>query len=62
MSCEAPRDVFQCDFCECQFEADVADRGPDGEPRCPQCGISKSHLVAPGEVRDFVVTVGTKFR
>ena len=61
MPCE-PNDVYECDFCECQFEPGVADAGPDGAPRCPQCGLSLAHRVAPGDVGDFVVTAGTKFR
>ena len=64
MSCESarPADVYQCAFCECQFEPGVADAGPDSEPRCPQCGLYASHRVAAEDVVDFVVTSRTKFR
>ena len=64
MTCEAagPDEIYECDFCECQFEPGVADAGPNGEPRCPQCGLYTAHRVAPGDIRDFVVTSGTKFR
>jgi hypothetical protein len=64
MSCESilPDVVYECDFCECQFEPDVADAGPDGQPRCPQCGMYTAHRVAPDEIAEFVVTRGTRFR
>lgn len=57
-----PEIVYQCDFCECQFEPGVADAGPDGQPRCPQCGLYAAHRVAAADIDEFVVTAGTKFR
>lgn len=63
MTCEAiPNDVFQCDFCETQFEDGVADPDIDGAPRCPQCGLSQARPITPAEQGDFVVTRATKFR
>lgn len=63
MPCEEQlEEVFQCSFCETQFEADVADAGPSGEPRCPQCGLLNARRLKAGEIGEFVVTRGTKFR
>lgn len=54
--------VLQCTFCETRFEPDVADPGSDGQPRCPQCGLSGARPIPPGERGEFVVTRRTKFR
>ena len=63
MSCSAePREVWECTFCGTQFVSGVADAGPNGEPRCPQCGFYSARRVEDAEVGDFVVTRGTKFR
>jgi hypothetical protein len=63
MSCEPILDdLFECSFCETQFARGVADPGPSGEPRCPQCGLTMAHPIAPEEAGEFVVTQATKFR
>ena len=63
MSCNSePQDVYECAFCGTQFENGVADPGPRGEPRCPQCLFYTTRPVAPGDVADFVVGHGTPFR
>ncbi len=62
MPCSLPDEVFKCDSCECEFEAGVADAGPNGEPRCPQCGMTEARRLEPEDAGDFIVTRGTKFR
>lgn len=52
---------YRCLECETIFEFLVADPGPGGEPRCPQCLMWSSEPFQPGE-EDFVVTAATKFR
>lgn len=49
-------DLFECNFCGTQFEKEVADPGPNGEPRCPQCLLCDARPVVPGEEKEFVVT------
>jgi hypothetical protein len=62
MSCERiAGEILQCDFCETQFERGVAGETREGEPRCPQCGLSKSHPVPPDKAGPFVITRGTSF-
>jgi ribosomal protein L37AE/L43A len=57
MSCERIYgEVFECDFCETQFERGVAGETRSGEPRCPQCGLAKAHRIAPEAAGPFVVT------
>jgi DNA-directed RNA polymerase subunit RPC12/RpoP len=53
--------VFRCTLCGTWFELGVADPGPNGEPRCPQCGSMSAEPAQPGE-DDFVVRSGTPFR
>lgn len=53
--------IFRCALCETTFAADVADPGPNGEPRCPQCGLFDAVPVAPGDDA-FVVRADTPFR
>lgn len=55
-------ELFQCEFCETQFAAGVADPGPDGEPRCPQCGLTMARPITAEEAGEFVVTEATRFR
>ena len=62
MACCGGDPVYRCTFCETQFEAGVADPGPDGEPRCPQCGLFMAEPVVPGEEAEFVVRAATPFR
>jgi hypothetical protein len=52
---------YRCLNCELIFEEGIADPGPKGEPRCPQCLLLDSEPYQPQE-EDFVVTRGTKFR
>jgi len=49
-------EIYECNSCGTQFEADVADRGPNGEQRCPQCLLLDARRVARGEEKEFVVT------
>lgn len=62
MQCCELDQVWQCDFCGTQFESGVADPGPKGEPRCPQCLLYLAHKIEPEAVGDFVVTKRTPFR
>ena len=63
MSCEPKEgEVFQCGLCDTQFEREVSDPGPNGEPRCPQCGLVDARPITPDELGDFVVRHSTKFR
>ena len=59
--CAATIPVFRCCLCETLFEAGVADSGPNGEPRCPQCGVAMAEPAVPRD-EDFVIRAGTKFR
>ena len=54
-------EIYECNFCGTQFEADVADRGPNGEQRCPQCLLLDARQIARGEEKDFVVTAVMPF-
>lgn len=47
MSCAVP-EAFRCLACGTEFERDVADAGPQGEPRCPQCGLLESEPLEVG--------------
>jgi DNA-directed RNA polymerase subunit RPC12/RpoP len=63
MSCSAePQDVYECLLCGTQFENGVADPGPQGEPRCPQCLFFSARPVAASDVGEFVVTRRMPFR
>ena len=63
MSCSADsQEVWECTFCGTQFVSGVADPGPHGEPRCPQCLFYTARLVPPEDVGDFVVMERTPFR
>ena len=53
--------IYECRFCGTQFEEGVADPGPNGEPRCPQCLLFDATPVPPGEEKEFVVTAATPF-
>ena len=59
--CGEDKQAFRCFLCGTLCEDNVADPGPDGKPRCPQCGLTLAEPVTPGE-DDFVVSAGTKFR
>jgi hypothetical protein len=63
MSCSADRpEVWECTFCGTQFVKGIADPGPNGEPRCPQCLIYDARPLASGEIGEFVVAERTRFR
>lgn len=55
-------EVWECTFCGTQFIPGVADPGPNGEPRCPQCLICEARLVPEPEIADFVITERMPFR
>lgn len=63
MQCE-PDDVeiYECTFCNTQFERGVADPGPNGEPRCPQCLLYLARPILEEEAADFIVMRQAKFR
>ncbi len=62
MSCERVYgELFQCQFCETQFERGVAGQGLNGEPRCPQCGLTNARPIPPEQAGPFVVTRGLTF-
>ena len=44
------------------FEPDVADRGPGGEPRCPQCFLLLSDEVLDLDEGEMVIRTTTPFR
>ena len=52
----------RCRECGTVFEADVADRGPGGEPRCPQCFLLSSDEVIDVGERELVIRESTPFR
>jgi hypothetical protein len=52
--------ILRCRVCETLFEIDVADRGREGEPRCPQCGFSDAEP-AIAEKDDFVICASAAF-
>ncbi len=54
--------VWECTFCGTQFVDGVADGGPNGEPRCPQCLICDARPVSGDEIGEFVVTNRLPFR
>jgi hypothetical protein len=53
--------ILRCRFCETLFESDVADRGREEEPCCPQCGLTDTEPATAAE-DDFVVCSSTAFR
>jgi hypothetical protein len=55
-------EVYECTFCDTQFERGVADPGPNGEPRCPQCLLYLARPILEEEAADFIVTRSTRFR
>jgi len=55
-------DLRRCRECATVFEPDVADRGPGGEPRCPQCFLLSSDEVFEIDERDLVIRQSTPFR
>jgi hypothetical protein len=55
-------EIYECTFCNTQFERGVADPGPNGEPRCPQCLLYLARPILEDEAAEFIVTRGTKFR
>ncbi len=55
-------DVWECTLCGTQFLEGVADPGPGGEPRCPQCLLYETRPLPPQEIGEFVVTEHTGFR
>ncbi|HKB79186.1 MAG TPA: hypothetical protein VKH35_05675 [Thermoanaerobaculia bacterium] len=60
MSCDC--EIRRCAECRTVFEACTADRAPDGEPRCPQCGLAASvPAVVLGE-EEFIIRASTPFR
>ena len=52
----------RCRECGTIFEPDVADRGPDGTPRCPQCLLLSSDEVFDVDERELVIRESTPFR
>lgn len=57
MSCERIYGaLFQCDFCDTQFQRGVAGENRNGEPRCPQCGLTKARPLPPEQAGPFVIT------
>lgn len=63
MSCSAePQDVWECNFCGTQFVKGVADAGPDGEARCPQCLLCDAHPVSGDAIGEFVIEERMPFR
>lgn len=62
--CTRPADsiVFRCRECESLFECGIADRGPGGGERCPQCGLENAvEVETPGE-EVFVIRHTSRFR
>ena len=57
-----PDALRRCRECETVFEAEVADRGPGGEPRCPQCFLLSSDEVTEIDERELVIRESTPFR
>lgn len=54
--------VRRCRECGTVFAPDVADRGPNGEPRCPQCFLLSSDEVKSPDERELVIRESTPFR
>lgn len=52
----------RCRECGTVFEPEVADRGPRGEPRCPQCLLLSSDEVTEIDERELVIRESTPFR
>lgn len=52
----------RCRECGTVFEHGVADPGPDGEPRCPQCFLLSSDEVIDVDERELVIRESTPFR
>ena len=57
-----PDALRRCRECGIVFEPDVADRGPGGEPRCPQCLLLSSDEVLEVDERELVIRESTPFR
>jgi hypothetical protein len=56
------QELRRCRECETVFEPDVADRGADGAPRCPQCFLSSSDPVFETDPPELVIRQSTPFR
>lgn len=62
MPCGITPGVFRCGACGTEFEPDVADGGPNGEPRCPQCGLLEAAALDEYEEFDYLIRTSTPFR
>ena len=52
----------RCRECRTVFEPGVADRGPEGEARCPQCFLLWSDEAGEIDERELVIRESTPFR
>lgn len=59
-SCTTP--LFLCTLCETLFEPGIADDGPDGAARCPQCGMCECREASEEEIVGTVIRRTTRFR
>jgi hypothetical protein len=57
-----PQELRRCRECGTVFEPDVADRDPNGQPRCPQCFLSSSDEVRDVDQDEMVIRQSTPFR
>lgn len=58
--CAVP--LLLCTLCETLFEPGIADDGPDGAPRCPQCGMWETREATEEEITGTVIRRTTRFR
>jgi len=54
--------VWRCNLCGTEFEEGVADPGPDGAPRCPQCLMCDATRIVRSEYQSFVIRKTSRFR
>lgn len=57
-----PIRIWRCNLCATEFEDGVADGGPAGEPRCPQCLMCDASPVERTDEQRFVVRRTSRFR
>jgi hypothetical protein len=60
--CSSDADLLRCELCETVFEPGIADDGPQGQPRCPQCGLWETRSASESEARGRVIRRTTRFR
>ena len=59
---ERVESVRRCNLCGTEFEDGVADAGPAGEPRCPQCLMWDTEPIERTDYQRFLIRKSSRFR